>query len=298
MNFGKRTPAAEAERILARAAERGVTLLDTANVYNDGESERILGRFLRGRRDRFTVATKVGLARTGGVVEGLGREALLRAIDASLERLGTDHVDVYYLHAPDHTVPIEETLDAMDALRRSGKVGALGVSNFAAWQILEMKQLAPPGPAISQVMYNLLVRQIEIEHAGFTRRHPLHTTVYNPLAGGLLAGLYRQTGEAPARGSRFDKNRMYQARYWSDRFFALVDEYRAVADGEGMSLVDLSYAWLAGAAHVDSILVGPGTVDHLDAALDGCARVLPEAARARIDGIHRAFQGTDASYVR
>ncbi len=301
MNFGKRTPAAEAERIVRRALERGITFFDTANAYVDGESERILGRALRGQRDRCAVATKVGAARSGGKPEGLGRAVILQAIDASLGRLGMDHVDVYYLHVPDHAVPIEESLGAMEELREAGKIHALGVSNYAAWQILDMMGLAEAGeapwPVIAQVMYNLLVRQIEVEYVSFARRHPLHTTVYNPLAGGLLTGKHARGGQAPP-GSRFDKNRLYQGRYWSERFFDLVDAYGAVAHEAGMSLIELSYAWLAGLPHVDSILVGPASVEHLDAALDGCQRSLPAEVRARVDAIHRAYLGTDASYVR
>lgn len=301
MNFGKRTPAAEAERIVARALERGVTFFDTADAYADGESERILGRALRGARDRVIVATKVGAGRVGGKPEGLSRAVILKAIDESLARLSTDHVDVYYLHVPDHAVPLEESLDAMSELARAGKIRALGVSNYASWQILDMMALADAGraprPVVSQVMYNLLVRQIEIEYAAFTRRHPIHTTVYNPLAGGLLSGRHAR-GAAAEKGSRFDKNRMYQGRYWSERFFDLVDAYAEVAREEGTSLVDLSYAWLAGRPHVDSILVGPASVAHLDAALDAVGRTLSPAAGERIDAIHRAYLGTDASYVR
>jgi aryl-alcohol dehydrogenase-like predicted oxidoreductase len=301
MNFGKRTPAAEAERIVSRALERGVTFFDTANAYADGESERILGRSLRGGRDRVVLATKVGAARVSGKPEGLSRAAILRAIDESLRRLGTDCVDVYYLHVPDHGVPLAESLSAVEELVRAGKVRALGVSNYAAWQILDMMRLADEGasprPAVSQVMYNLLIRQIEIEHVGFTRAHPIHTTVYNPLAGGLLSGRHAR-GASAEKGSRFDKNKLYLGRYWSERFFDLVEAYGAVAHDEGMSLVTLSYAWLAGREHVDSILVGPASVEHLDAALDACNEALSPSALERIDAIHRAYLGTDASYVR
>ncbi len=301
MNFGKRTPAAEAERIVARALSRGVTFFDTANAYADGESERILGRALRGARDRVTVATKVGAGRVAGKTEGLSRETILRSVDESLGRLGMDYVDVFYLHVPDHAVPLETSLAAMADVIEAGKARALGVSNYAAWQILEMMALwhvgRGPRPVVSQVMYNLLVRQIEVEYAGFTRAHPIHTTVYNPLAGGLLSGKHAR-GAAAEKGSRFDKNKLYQGRYWSERFFDLVEAYAAVARDEGMSLVELSYAWLAGRASVDSILVGPASVEHLDAALDACQRTISPAGAERIDGIHRAYLGTDASYVR
>jgi aryl-alcohol dehydrogenase-like predicted oxidoreductase len=301
MNFGKRTSAADAERIIARAIERGVTTLDTANAYNDGESERIVGRAIQGRRHDVSIATKVGFARNGGKPEGLSRARILAAVDESLARLGVDRVEVYYLHVPDHAVPLEESVAAMQRLREQGKVHAMGVSNYAAWQIGDMMRIAEGGggawPCVSQVLYNLLLREIEIEYVAFTRAHPLHTTVFNPLAGGLLSGKHVR-GAAAAKGSRFDKNRLYEGRYWSDRFFDLVDAYSGVAREEGMSLVELSYAWLAGLAHVDSILLGPATVEHLDAAIDACAKVVSPEARARIDRIHRAHLGTESSYVR
>jgi aryl-alcohol dehydrogenase-like predicted oxidoreductase len=206
---------------------------------------------------------------------------------------------VYYLHVPDHGVPVGESLAAMEELARAGKMKALGVSNYAAWQILDM--MKRPGaelvPEISQVLYNLLIREIEVEYAAFTRAHPIHTTVFNALAGGLLSGKHAR-GAPAAKGSRFDKNKLYEGRYWTDRFFDLVDAYAAVARDEGMSLVDLSYAWLAAQPHVDSILLGPASVEHLDAALDACAKTVSPAARERIDAIHRAHVGTASSYVR
>jgi aryl-alcohol dehydrogenase-like predicted oxidoreductase len=215
-----------------------------------------------------------------------------------------DYVDVFYLHVPDHTVPIEESLAAMLEVQRAGKARALGVSNYAAWQILDMMSLAErgeaPRPRIAQVMYNLLIRQIEVEYAAFTRKHPIHNTVYNPLAGGLLSGKHAR-GESAPKGSRFDKNRLYESRYWTDRFFDLVDAYGAVAKDVGMSLVDLSYAWVASRPYVDSIILGPATIEHLDAAIDGidgCAKSLTSETLARIDAIHAAYLGTNASYVR
>ena len=301
MNFGKRTPLAESERILARAIERGVVLLDTANVYNDGESERIVGRALAGRREALLVATKAGLARDGGRAEGLSRAAIERAIDGSLSRLGTDYVDLYYLHAPDPKAPIAETIDAIAELLRKGRIRHFGVSNYASWQILEIMRLCEERgiarPAVSQVIYNLLIRQIEVEYLRFAAAYPIHTTVYNPVAGGLLAGRYRP-GDEVVSGTRFDKNQLYQRRYWSARMFELVEQYRALSEAEGMTLLDFAYAWLAGAPGVDSILVGPATVEHLDAAIEACARTISPAARAKAAELHKAHAGTDASYAR
>jgi aryl-alcohol dehydrogenase-like predicted oxidoreductase len=300
MNFGKRTPETESRKILARALERGITTLDTANVYNAGASERIVGKAIQGDRDKIALATKVGLGRAGNKAEGLSRDTLMRAIDQSLERLGTSYVDVYYLHAPDHATPIEETLEAIRELTQKGKIRRFAVSNYASWQILEMitwcDQHETPRPLMSQVMYNVLVRQIEIEHVAFNRKYGVHTTVYNPLAGGLLAKPYERG--APPAGSRFATNPLYAPRYWSDRFFDLVERYRELASLHSLSLLELAYAWVAHRPGVDSVLVGPGSIDHLNQAIDACARRLPADVESEIDGIHRAFQGTDASYVR
>ncbi|EYF00993.1 aldo/keto reductase [Chondromyces apiculatus DSM 436] len=301
MNFGGRTTQAEAERIVNRALDRGLVAFDTANAYNDGESERILGRTLRGRREGVHLATKVGLRRSRGKAEGLKPAHVLQAADESLSRLGVDYVDLYYLHAPDPTTPVDETLDALNTLLDQGKIRSYGVSNFASWQILEMIQrqdaAGRPRAAASQVLYNLLIRQLDVEYAAFAKRYPVPTAVYNPLAGGLLTGRY-EGQPVPPSGSRLGGNRLYQRRYWTERMLELVAAYRAVAVESGMSLLELSYAWLARREVVDAILLGPATVEHLDAAVDACERDLPHEVERRIEGIHAEHIGTDATYAR
>jgi aryl-alcohol dehydrogenase-like predicted oxidoreductase len=301
MNFGKRTPAAESERIVRRALERGIRWFDTANVYSGGESERILGRALGRDRGSVTLASKVGAGLVGGIPEGLSRAAIARAIAGSLKRLSTDFVDLYYLHLPDHVTPVEESLDAMLEIVDAGKARAWGVSNYASWQILEMSVSGAsrglPPPAVSQVLFNVLHRQLEIEYFAFARRSGIHTTVYNPLAGGLLAGTYRY-GDSPTTGSRFDGNTMYKGRYWTRSMFERVEELRAIADAEGLTMVQLAYAWVAASANVDSILVGPATVQHLDDAIEATARVLSGETLSRIRELGRAWSGTDTNYVR
>ena len=300
MNFGKRTPAPLARDIISRAAERGITFLDTANTYNDGESERIVGRAIAGRRDQFLVASKVGLGRIDGKAEGLSKDRVLRACEESLTRLETDYVDVYYLHAPDPQTPIEQTLEAISTLMRAGKIRAWAVSNYASWQILEMFHIAAgiglARPVLSQVIYNLLVRQIEYEYSKFAATYRLHTTIYNPLAGGLLSGRYGP-GSSISAGSRFDGNAMYQRRYFSERMLELVSTYAKLAPPP-FDLVALSYAWVAAQPGVDSILIGPGSLEHLDAAIDGSRRALPPDLGPAIDRIHREYLGTDATYAR
>ena len=300
MNFGKRTSAEEAERIVLRAIERGCTLFDTANVYESGESERILGKALGHRRHSCLIASKVGLNRHEGHAEGLARETVLKACDESLDRLGTDYIDVYYLHAPDAKTPIEQTLEAIQELLEANKIRHFAISNFASWQILEIKQvcdhLGIAHPMMSQQIYNLLIRQLDIEYFKFTRRYPIHTTVYNALAGGLLARDHKKD-EIPA-GSRFDKNTMYQRRYWSETMFAYVNDLRKIAESEGLTLAQLAYAWLGRRPGVDSILLGPATVAQLDFAVDAVERKLSPEAYEKIDALHQAFTGTDATYAR
>jgi aryl-alcohol dehydrogenase-like predicted oxidoreductase len=301
MNFGKRTPRAEALRIIDVALDAGIGLLDTANAYTDGQSERIVGEALRGRRDAALIATKVGFGRVDGRPEGLSPARVRAACEESLTRLGVDRIDLYYLHVPDPETPIEATLEAILALIHAGKIAHWGVSNHASWQLLEMRHVAAaagmPMPAVSQQLYNALVRQLDVEYFKYTRRYPVHTTVYNPLAGGLLTGAHRADAPAP-KGGRFDKNGLYQRRYWHRALFDAVEAMRAVAAEEGTDLVGLSYAFALGHPGVDSVLVGPGTEAHLQAALAARDVRLSEAALKRLSHIHQELVGTDASYAR
>lgn len=300
MNFGRRTPIKEAEILVQKAYDNGIRLFDTANVYNDGEAERILGKAIAPIRANALIATKVGLARTKGQPEGLSRVVVKSAAEASLKRLGTDFVDILYLHAPDYNTAIEETLSAVRGLLESGKIRAWGVSNYASWQIHEFFQICDlfgmSRPAISQVIFNPLVRQIELEYTRFAQRFGLHTTVYNPLAGGLLVGdRHRVT---PTSGSRFDGNPMYQRRYLSEPMAKMVDQLAEIARDERISLVKLSYSWIASRPYVDSILLGPATVAHLDDAIEAVGYSLSDEAKKRVDAVYKAYVGTDVSYAR
>lgn len=298
MNFGKRTEKADALRILDRAFEAGVGLFDTANVYTDGESERIVGQAARGKD--VLVASKVGLGRAAGRSEGLAPGTIHAACDASLKRLGRDWIDLYYLHAPDHGTPIADTLGAVAELLAAGKIRSWGVSNFASWQILEARlaaaELGMAPPAVAQQLYNVLVRQLDVEYFRFAERYPIHTTVYNPLAGGLLVGKLAEYGAVP-RGSRFDGNALYRRRYWHHALFEGAEELAAIASAEGMSLVGLAYAYVRSHPGVHSVLVGPGAIEHLEAALLAPTDLSPQA-RTAIDGVYTELVGTDARYAR
>ena len=300
MNFGGRTPELEATRVIRRALELGVDLFDTANAYQNGDSERILGRALGTDRSKVRIATKVGFGRTAGRPEGLSAAVVKSSITQSLERLGTDYVDVYYLHVPDHGTPLSETLEAMAFVIEKGQARSWAVSNYASWQILEMLQLAPTfgltKPVFAQQIYNPLIRQLDVEYARFAAAYEIATAIYNPLAGGLLSG--KHTPGSVPKGSRFDKNPFYQRRYLHAVMFEHVESLKEVAQQEGMSLVDLSYAWLTHRPVVSACIVGPGSVEHLDAAHVALQKRLSPAALARIDELSIAYHGTDVSYAR
>jgi aryl-alcohol dehydrogenase-like predicted oxidoreductase len=188
MTFGGQTDAEAARRMIDLCAGAGINFLDTANVYNAGASEEMLGRLLEGRRQDFIIASKVRNKMGDGVdMAGLSRGAIFRAIDDSLRRLKTDYVDLYYLHLPDYAVDIEESLDAMNELVKQGKVRWLASSNYSGWQVVEMHWMAErkgyQAPYVGQPMYNLIARGIEQEYLPMSKRFGISNVVYNPLAG-------------------------------------------------------------------------------------------------------------------
>jgi aryl-alcohol dehydrogenase-like predicted oxidoreductase len=295
MNFGRRTPEPVARSLIDLALERGLTQLDTANLYGEGEAERILGRALTGRRELVQITTKVGAWRG----EGLSRARVVASLDESLRRLGAGHVDVYLLHAPDPRTPLEETLDGVAEVLASGKARAWGVSNHAAWQLLELRHLCQArgmaGPAYSHVLYNLAVRQLEVEYVPCVQRFPVHTTAFNPLAGGLLA---RDPAAPRPRGARLEASGLYRRRYGSPAMLERAIALQAVALEGGLSLATLAYAWLRGRPGVDAVLAGPATLEHLEVALAAADAELSPALLARLDEVLLRLEGTDARYAR
>ena len=230
MTFGLQADEKTSFEILDRAFESGLNFLDSADVYplggtleSVGRTEEIIGKWLRerGNREQILLATKCRARMGPGPNdEGLSRQHVVRAIDESLRRLGTDYVDLYQTHAFDPRTPIEETLRALDDLQRAGKVRYLGCSNYPTWRlgqaIAAAERLGVAGYASVQPRYNMLYREIETELLPLCRAEGLGVLVYNPLAGGFLSGKYKQ-GEAPVEGTRFTlgtAGRHYQARYW------------------------------------------------------------------------------------
>ena len=266
MTFGSQVDESAACRIVDYCFNSGINFIDTANVYNRGESERIVGKCLQGRRDRVVLASKVrGKMGDGPDEAGLSRQAILKGIEDSLRRLGTDYLDIYYLHQPDYDVRIDESLEAMELLVRQGKVRFPASSNYSSWQVCQMLWLAEKErrkPAwITQPMYNLLARGIEQEYLPMAKEFGVSTCVYNPLAGGLLTG--KQNRDSPESGTRFDNNQMYLDRYWHPAYFDAVDELRKAADAAGRSLVSLALNWLLHHTSADCVILGASKLEQL-----------------------------------
>ncbi|MGO8787400.1 MAG: aldo/keto reductase [Terriglobia bacterium] len=303
MTFGSQTDEATAHRIVDCCLDAGINFLDTANVYNRGAAETLVGKTLKGRRDKVILASKVrGKMGDAPDEEGLSRAAMHKAIDASLMRLGTDYLDVYYLHQPDYATPIEETLDAMEELVRAGKVRFPAVSNYAAWQVAEILWICEKRGYqpyfVSQPMYNPIARGIEDEYLPFCRRFGVAVVPYNPLAGGLLTGKHSRQG-GPTPGTRFDGNKMYQDRYWLDDDFAAVEELRSIAAEAGKNLVELALQWLLSQPLVDSIILGASRLEQLQENLKAAeGGRLDSTVLERCDAVWKRLRGITPKYNR
>ncbi len=276
MTFGAQTDEPAAASMLDCCLDRGVNFVDTANIYNAGRAEEILGRLLRHRRNRVVLASKVGI-KAGDAPEqqGLSPAAIAAGIEGTLRRLRTDYLDFYYLHQPDYATPMEQSLAAMETLVRQGKVRFLAVSNYASWQVCRLLWLAErngwPAIRLVQPMYNLLSRGIEQELLPMCAAFGLATAAYNPLAGGLLTGKHRIASPLP--GTRFDGNALYRNRYWHEANFAAVGRLEEIAHTSGTSLVGLALRWMLCHTPVDCLILGAR-------ASINCRRTWPPSKRA------------------
>jgi aryl-alcohol dehydrogenase-like predicted oxidoreductase len=308
MTFGLQCDEPSAVAILDRAAEGGIDFIDTSDAYplggdlsTRGITEEILGRWLRGKRDRFILATKC-FAPTGPSPfdAGNSRKHILAAIDASLRRLQTDYIDLYQLHGYDPATPIDETLGALDDLVHQGKVRYIGCSNFLTYQLVraigrsETLRLARFDSV--QPRYNLLFRQIEREMLPFCSEEGVGVIPYNPLAGGLLSGKHSRTAPPP-EGTRFTLGsaaKTYQDRYWHDREFGTVDVLRQLAKEAGVSLVTLSVAWVLANEAVTAPIIGASHPDQLGPSLAAAGFVLDDDLKHRLDESTREYRLGDA----
>jgi aryl-alcohol dehydrogenase-like predicted oxidoreductase len=305
MTFGDTVDFDSAAAMLDTALDAGITHIDTANGYAGGESERMLARLLDGRRDRVTLATKAGMPHPdAGEHSPLSAAGLRASVEGSLSRLGTDRVDLFYLHQPDRAASLAETLGTVAELVAEGKIGALGVSNYAAWQIAEVNHTADdvgaPRPVAAQQLYNLLARRIEEEYAEFAAITGLTTVVYNPLGGGLLTGRHSFDSD-PAEG-RFGNSRlasMYKQRYWNAAIFEAVQQLSVVADKAAIPLTELALRWLVSKPAAGPILLGGSKVEHLRSNIAAVAKgPLDDELVEACDDVGAALRGPMPNYNR
>src|SRR5512141_2715788 len=249
MNFGETTSAKDATAIVAHAADLGINFIDTADKYGGGESERIVGSAIRSARARWILATKAGNAMTAAPFDGgASRRWLFQACDDSLQRLGTDYIDIFYVHKDDAGTPLEETVGALADLLRGGKIRYFGVSNFRGWRIAEVVRLCRDAgiapPVSSQPYYNLLTRVPEVEILPACDHYGIGVAAYSPIARGVLTGKYAP-GADPDANSRAGRNdtRFMQTEYRGESL-AIAQRLREHAARTGRTLIGLALAWL------------------------------------------------------
>jgi aryl-alcohol dehydrogenase (NADP+) len=265
-----------------------------------GRTEAILGRWLQGRRHDFVVATKCSGAMSPRPWDrGASRKHILDAIDASLRRLGTDHVDLYQIHHPDPETPMEETLRALDDIVRAGKARYVGCSNYHAYQVAralgksEARGLARFDSV--QPRYNLLFRQIERELLPLCQEEGVGVIPYNPLAGGFLSGKHRRAA-GPTAGTRFTLGTAagrYQERYWHEREFVTVEELRPLAAAAGMSMAQMAVAWVLTHPAITAPIIGASRPGQLDDVLAAADKDMPGDLKARLDELTREYRYGD-----
>lgn len=269
MMFGGQTNEADSTRIMHDALDRGINFFDTADMYNAGQSEVVIGRAIADRRQKVVLATK-GRARMGDGPNDLGasRVHLMQALDASLKRLGTDYVDIYYVHTPDYSTPIDETLRALDDMVRSGRVHYIACSNFRAWRLCEAlwtsDRLNLHAFSCVQPLYNLVNRDIEVELLPLCQEHGIGVVSYSPLARGILTGKYRP-GESFPEGSRAARKdpRMLQAEL-RDASLDVAQRVGERAASKGCSTSHFALAWCLANSILTSIILGPRTIEQYE----------------------------------
>jgi 1-deoxyxylulose-5-phosphate synthase len=307
MTFGLQTDERTAGAILDQATGAGINFLDLADVYplggdlsTVGRTEEIVGRWLEGKRQRVIVATKaVGKVGPAEWDQGASRKHLLDAVHASLRRLKTDYIDLYQLHSDDRSTPLEETLQTLDDIVRSGKVRYIGVSNFLAYRLALALGKAEANRwtrfVSVQPRYNLLFREIERELLPLAREAGVGVIPYNPLAGGLLTG--KHSPGAPTAGTRFTLGtaaQRYQDRYWHEREFRTVDALQKLAAQSGLSLTALSLAWVLDNPDITAPIIGVSRPEQLAELLKATELRLDAQLKQRLDELTAEYRRGDA----
>ena len=273
VTFGREIDEQTSFEVLNRAWEHGINLFDTAAAYASGASEAVLGKWIsdRGIRDRIVLATKVN-----GV---LTKDHIARSVEESLVRLKTDRIDLYQLHNWDKETPLEETLGALNELVESGKVRAIGCSNWQAWHLakalLHGQRSGHQGIQSVQPPYNLVQRDIESDLLPLCADQNVGVIAYSPLAAGFLTGKYRRGQEVP-KGTRFDVIPGHQPIYFTERGYAILDELDSISRQTGHSQIEVSLSWALSRDNVTSVLIGARNTEQVDQAFEARKIILPE----------------------
>lgn len=292
-NFAKvgDTDLAGAKRQIDMCLDAGINLIDTADVYSTGGSEEIVGRALEGKRDDVLIATKVRMRMGDGPnMEGLSRHHVISGCEASLRRLRTDHIDLYQVHEWDGLTPLEETLGALEYLVDTDKVRYVGVSNYAAWQLMKTLGIAErdhlPRFVSQQIYYSLQERSAEYELLPLATDQGLGTLVWSPLAGGLLSGKYRRDQEGPV-GSRQLSGWDEPPVYDQDKLYDTIDVLVEIADGHSVSAAQVALAWLLHRPTISSVIIGARTDEQLADNLKAAELQLSADELAKLEDVSR-----------
>jgi len=290
MMFGGPTDEPTARRIIDQAREGGVNFIDTADVYTDGRSEEIVGRAVKGDRDRWVIATKLAGPRGPGPNQrGLSRKWMFEAVEASLKRLGTDYIDLYYLHREDRDTPLAETVHALGDLVRQGKIRYFGVSNYRGWRVAEISWLCDQAgidrPAASQPCYNATYRVPEAEHLTACAHYGLGVVAYSPLARGVLTGKYLPDAAAPADSRAGRGDRRIQETEWRPETLALAQTVKRHAEARGITAGQFALNWVLNNRLVTAAIAGPRTEAQWQENLDALNYRFTVEDEALIDGL-------------
>lgn len=296
MTLGTQVPETESIVIINKAIDAGINLLDTADVYGGGRSEEMIGKALKGRRDSVILATKVKSPTGPGPNDsGLSRKHIMWGIEASLKRLQTDYIDLYYCHFPDFDTPLDETLRAFDDLVHQGKVRYIGCSNFNAWKLCESLWISDVRNLVRfecvQPPYNLLTRDIETELLPLCESKEIGVCVFNPLASEMLTDLHT-FGKPPAEGRFTDGmlGKVYLDRYWSEINFKAVDQIKKLAKDHGCSLPQFALAWIINNKTITSALSGTTTLEQIAENVAAVDITLSEEEFEACDEVWRMFR--------
>ena len=305
MAFGDTVDEPRAAELLKVALESGIMSIDTANVYTDGASEQLLARVLPADRSDLTIATKVGIPHPDA--EGrapLSADAIRLCVSGSLRRLRSERIDVLYLHCPDPATAMEDTISTLLELVEDGLVGSIGVSNFAAWQIEQIRHLIGDSSVLhgltAQQLYSPVARRLEDEYGGFALARELPTFAYNPLAGGILTGRHRLSDDP--REGRFSTSRLggiYRERYWNEPVFDAAQRLDVVASSAGIGLAELSLRWVASSPFITGIVLGGSRAEHIVENVTALAKgPLDEDVMVEVDQATKSLRGAMLSYNR